>query len=97
MYHPSRDLKVFCIAIVVLLIWKMEQHNGPGIAYTLDCFLLDYGWSWGEDMLTKFTEWLADQGIKEGIDMVGLEISDLRRVEQWPSEARIGHAHPPLF
>ena len=38
-------------------------------------------------MLMRFTEWLAGQNINEKLDMVQLELSDLRGVEQWPREA----------
>lgn len=38
-------------------------------------------------MLMRFTEWLAGQNINEKLDMVQLELGDLRGVEQWPREA----------
>jgi hypothetical protein len=49
----------------------------------LACFLLECGWSWGQHMLSQCTEWLAEQGIKERLDLVELDLSDLRGVEKW--------------
>ena len=38
-------------------------------------------------MLSQCTEWLAEQGIKERLDLVELDLSDWRGAEEW--EARV--------
>ena len=37
-------------------------------------------------MLSQCTEWLAEQGIKERLDLVELDLSDLRGVEKWEAQ-----------
>ena len=37
-------------------------------------------------MLSQCTEWLAEQGIKERLDLVELDLSDLRGAEKWEAQ-----------
>ena len=65
----------------------MSTTGVPTTPNRISCVLLDFGWSWSNDLLMRFTEWLAGQNINEKLDMVQLELGDLRGVEQWPREA----------
>ena len=65
----------------------MMETGVPTTPNSMSCLFVDYGWSWSDELLARFTKWLADQNIEQRLDLVQLDLSDLSGVEQWPREA----------
>ena len=61
----------------------MDQLDVPVTPSRIASLFLDCGWPSNNAELGGVTEWLESQGVKDPIDLVGLELQDLEDVDQW--------------
>ena len=54
----------------------------------IESLLFEFGWPWGQDLLKRICSWLEDQGLNKRLDLVELDLGDLRNANQW--DAQVG-------